>query len=127
MIASQVGSVKVDADQAKKILQIYQEIARRYLLRREQLEHRLAHYQQQLTLAEEGLRDSIQQTVAAVRVDSSALGHVNLTVFDTLHRLLNDIELVAMDQPADPLPPLERPTPDEDEPVVSFSETESTS
>jgi hypothetical protein len=110
-VATSFGTVQLDAAQAVRILTAHDHILLRHQQRQEQLRHRLAHYHEQLTLAEEGLRQSIQLATAAVRADDATLGHVNLTVFDTLHRLLNDVELVSLDMPLESPPPLELPTP----------------
>lgn len=110
-VATSFSTVQLDAAQAVRILEAHDRVLWRYERRQEQLRHRLRHYAEQLTLAEEGLRQSIQVATAAVRADGSTLGHVNLTVFDTLRRLLNDVELVSLDVPLGDPPLLELPTP----------------
>ena len=98
VVASQVGSVKLDNAIAAKMLAEFTAEALRREQRDRQLQHRLKHYHQQLREGEEDIRQRIANVVVRLRNDRSALGHVDLVVFDVLHRLLNDLELVAIDE-----------------------------
>lgn len=103
-LARQSGTVRIDTVVADRSLSQLLSLVGHMVRREHTVRERVQHLLDQLIPVEVSIRDELAAVISAVRKDSTTLGSVSLPAFDTLARMVNDIELVAFDESVGDLP-----------------------